>query len=291
MAAAFLVAGAQNVTDLIISEAMPGDSCSVTDGYGRHPAWVEVFNTSYGTVNFGGCYWTDDLDEPTKSPVAKADRRTTLGPRQVALFYEGGEGITGTFYLNFQLKPGKTLYLISSNGRTVIDSISIPENLPKGKSMGKIASDAKGMSFGKERPSVPSPMVINGLGESKSHSESIREKDPHGWTLTLTSVTVVFSALLILFMLYSIIGKISTGGFRPGRKRKTAGDMEPEVAAAIAMALEAETSGETEAAIALALHLYMKGDIHDHESYLLTIRPHVSGWNDKSLSIRKQPHR
>lgn len=291
MAASVLAARAQNVTDLVISEVMPGDSCSVTDSYGRHPAWVEVFNTSHGTVNLGGCYWTDDLNDLTKSPISKTDRRTILGPRQVTLFYEGGDGITGTFYLNFPLRPGTVLYLVSSNGRTVIDSIGIPECLPQGKSMSRFASDVKNMTFGKEQLSTPSPMTVNGTGTAKTRSESIREKDPHGWTLTLTSVTVVFSALFILFALYSLIGRFSTRGFKPWRTRKDSKDMNPEVAAAIAMALEAETSGEIEAAIALALHLHMNGEAHDHESFVLTIRPHLSGWNDKSLSTRKQPHR
>ncbi|MBP5382197.1 MAG: lamin tail domain-containing protein, partial [Bacteroidales bacterium] len=50
----------QNLSDLIISEAMPGNPASVTDDYGNHPDWIEIFNTSQGTVNFGGCFLTDD---------------------------------------------------------------------------------------------------------------------------------------------------------------------------------------------------------------------------------------
>lgn len=289
LAAAALVMRAQNVTDLVISEVMVDNQSSVTDDFGRHAAWVEVLNSSQGTVNFGGCFWTDDLNDLTKSPILKGDQRSKLGPRQLALFYEGGEGVSGTFYLNFPLRPGTTLYLVSNNGRTIIDSISIPADLPQGKSMSKFARDAKGMAFEKEEISDPSPRVLNGAGASKSRAEKIKETDPHGWTLTVTSVTVVFSALLILFMIYSLLGKFFTGGFKIKRKKKASGTIEPEVAAAIAMALEAENSSEAEAAIAMALHLYLSEEAHDQESFIITIRPHVSGWNDKSLTTRKSP--
>jgi len=288
MVTAALAMRAQNVTDLVISEVMVDNQTSVTDDFGRHSAWVELLNSSQGTVNFGGCFWTDDLGNLTKSPILKGDNRTKLGPRQLTLFHEGGDGITGTFYLNFALRPGTTLYLVSNNGRTIIDSISIPADMPQGKSMSKFARDAKGMLFDPEELSDPSPMVLNGAGMNKSRAESIKETDPHGWTLTVTCVTVVFSALVILFIIYSLLGKIFTGGFKI-RRKKPAGSIEPEVAAAIAMALEAECSSEAEAAIAMALHMYLSEDAHDQESFVLTIRPHISGWNDKSLTTRKTP--
>ena len=43
---------AQNVIDLIIAEvlAVP-DSTGIVDDYGRQGGWIEIFNTSQGTVN------------------------------------------------------------------------------------------------------------------------------------------------------------------------------------------------------------------------------------------------
>lgn len=43
-------------------------------------------------------------------------------------------------------------------------------------------------------------------------------------------------------------------------------------AAAIAMALDHELNGEIYAAIATALHHYMDSDVHDIESYIITIK-------------------
>lgn len=100
-----------------------------------------------------------------------------------------------------------------------------------------------------------------------------------GLILTLTAVLVVFFALTVLYFCYSGIGKaLNTdwkGMFRrlgkgSGRERK----MAPEAAAAVAMALERELRREDEvaAAISMALEAEGYGEIHDAESYVITIR-------------------
>lgn len=95
--------------------------------------------------------------------------------------------------------------------------------------------------------------------------------DPHGWTLTLISILVVFSALVILYCLYSLSGHLLSGRFK--EKAGGKGD-DAAIAAAIAMALEAETSSEeVEAAIAAALHLYLGESVHDIEPGFITIKP------------------
>ena len=107
-------------------------------------------------------------------------------------------------------------------------------------------------------------------------SADMLEKDPHGAIITLVSVTVVFTALVILYFAYTLIGKISSGQFKlPERKRKSKASKESpdaEIAAAIAMALDQEMNGEAYAAIGLALHQYLNDTVHDMESYIITIK-------------------
>lgn len=292
---------AQNVIDLIISEVMVDNTCSVVDDFGEHNQWVEIFNTSQGTVNFGGCFFSDDPANLRKSPIIKSDSRTKIGPRQVQLFYGGNENAKGTFYLNFQLKPGSTLYLVSNDGRTIIDSIDIPYDIPEGKSIAKFADDNKQMVFDRIQAAEPSPMSINGSTNQKSKAETIQETDPHGWTLTIVSVSVVFLALILLFIIYNFSGKCFSGKikFKNPFKRApkpakavgmaAAGGNQDEIAAAIAMALNAECSGEVEAAIALAMHRFLSECTHDAEPFVITIKPHGSAWNNKSQIFRKQP--
>ena len=108
--------------------------------------------------------------------------------------------------------------------------------------------------------------------------------DPHGWLLSLISISVVFTALLILYGVYQLIGDINTGKYKRHRKGKAA---DGEVAAAIALALREETAGADEVAIALALHLYLAGQVHDIEPGIITIRRRESAWDDKKLNFRK----
>ncbi len=282
----------QNLSDLIISEAMPGSPASVADDYGNHPDWIEIFNTSQGTVSFGGCFLTDDRSDLTKCQITKDDRSTKIGPRQVALLYAAGNSALGTYYLNFTLPSGGTVYLVSNDGRTIIDSLSIPAALPEGMSISKFAHDNKEMVFDDIHSAAPSPLSLNGRHEQKSRAQKMKETDPKGWSLSLVAVAVVFSALLILFLIYNLSGNIFTGKVRLKRKKRSKAPEGPE-AAAIALALKSYTSGEDDipAAIALALHLCGSG-VHDTEPGFITIKVNnSSAWADKSLNFRKQTHK
>jgi Na+-transporting methylmalonyl-CoA/oxaloacetate decarboxylase gamma subunit len=117
------------------------------------------------------------------------------------------------------------------------------------------------------------------------------ETDPHGWTLTLISVSVVFSALIVLYFIYSFSGNIFSGKFKraPKPKKAAKGTPDAEVAAAIALALDMECSGEDYAAIATAVHLYLNDAVHDVEPGIVTIARKESAWNDKQLIFRKLP--
>ena len=115
------------------------------------------------------------------------------------------------------------------------------------------------------------------------------EIDPHGWTLTIISVSTVFAALIILYFIYNFSGNLFSGKFKrkPKAPKPAKGEISGEVAAAIAMALEAEAGGEAEVAIATALHLYLSEAVHDVEPGIITIRRTSSPWDNKQLNFRK----
>ena len=123
--------------------------------------------------------------------------------------------------------------------------------------------------------------------------DRMAEIDPHGWTLTLISVSTVFAALIILYFIYNLSGNIFSGKFKrkPKAPKAAKGEISGEVAAAIAMALEAEAGGETEAAIATALHLYLSDAVHDMEPGVVTLRRSPSAWDNKQLNFRKLPRK
>ena len=283
----------QNVSDLIISEVLAEpDSTGIVDDYGRRTGWIEIFNKSQGTVNYGGCFISDDRNDLKKSLITKSDSRTKLGPRQVALFHAGGNGNDGTFYVNFRIRKGSTIYLVSNDGRTIVDSVDVPVTLPVGKSVMKIADDLRQMDFRiVPEPAEPTPGMVNGTMSSETGAQRMAHEDKHGVILTIVSVSVVFSALILLWWLFSLLGKIS------GKKKdnadksnaKASGKLTPEVVAAISIALDQEMNGEVYAAIATALHLYMEDSVHDNESFMITIRKKQSGWNSKEQNFRHLP--
>ena len=303
--ASALMLRAQNVSDLIISEALAEpDSTGILDGYGRRGGWIELYNTSTGTVNYAGCFLTDDRNDLKKSIIPKSDNRTKLGPRQVVLFYASGNKADGTFYVDFTLKPGSSIYLVSNDGHTIIDSLKVPETLPCGKSVMKLADDLRQKHFMPvETPADPSPAILNGSQTGGSKAQRMAETDPHGFTLSIVSVSVVFSALAILWFLFWLFferpakrkaapakPKKSLSSRAKPRDLKKGQDPDEEVAAAIAAALDMENSGDDYAAIAAALHLHFSTSVHDIEPGIITIkRAGASAWNNKQLNFRKQP--
>ena len=93
-------------------------------------------------------------------------------------------------------------------------------------------------------------------------AERMAVNDPHGWTLTLISVTVVFVSLIILFCIYGLMGEIFMGTFKRKKKSAVPGS-----------AKEAPEDSEVAAAIGLALDLYISENLHDEEPGVITIAP------------------
>ncbi len=277
---------AQNVKDLVISEVQV-DSVALDNGFGEKAAWIEIFNNSYGTVKMQGCYLTNDRNDLKKYFIPKTDIKASVSPRQSVVFFADGDSNKGTFHTNFTLSKGETVYLVSNDGRTVVDSLVIPQNLSSGKSIAKFANDIKAMVYDDIHETDPTPGTYhkNVIYDAEGHvfeetkAEKLARTDPHGFTMTLVAVAVVFSALIILFLCYTLVGAICTGKFKIKRTRKSCkkskkGKAMPdaETAAAIAVALNMESSDEIQAAIGLALDRYFNECIHDNESYIITIR-------------------
>lgn len=86
------------------------------------------------------------------------------------------------------------------------------------------------------------------------------EVDPHGFTITLVSVALVFGVLIILYIAYGISGEYFM------RRRA--------VRQAIKAKIRSNADNKEEAAaIAMALHLYLEEDeVHDWEPGKITIK-------------------
>lgn len=131
------------------------------------------------------------------------------------------------------------------------------------------------------------------VAQEAAPGNDLTAQDPHGWVLTLTSVSVVFLALVSLIIVFTVIGRLFSKRTAQAGSVPTFGVASPrlsgEVEAAVAMALsqwQAEREAEVAAVIALALETELNTQ-HDAESFVLTIKPRVTQWNARSLGLRK----
>ena len=132
-------------------------------------------------------------------------------------------------------------------------------------------------------------LMLAGTGEMTRGAMKMASYDPNGWTLSVVAVSVVFIGLIVLFFVYSLSGRIFMGKGIPKlkvRKRKSGGEMNDEVAAAIAVALDMECGNkDIVAAIATALHLHLNECPHDKESGKITIIPRSSNWRSLTPTL------
>lgn len=296
---------AQNVNEVRINEVLPTNQNGIVDNFGQRCGWIELMNRSYGTVDLGGCYLSNDPQNPKKYLIPKGDLATKIRPRQLAVFHTSGNASQGTFYVNFVINPGETITLYSNDGKTVIDQVTVPADIAPDQSIGRV--HIEGTIDDTEFAVLnPSPYSQNEGLEAETKSQIMAQKDPTGWLVTFTSMSVVFISLIVLFLIFKMIGKAqvkysekSKGGNdgkaaapaakTPAPKPAKPGTTNPEVAAAIAMALDKECGSEARAAIALALHMYLNSCVHDQESFILTINSNNgTAWNNKAdMQLRK----
>ena len=61
-------------------------------------SWIELFNSSYGTVDLGGCYLTDDQADLKKYPIPEVTL-AAIKPRQHVIFWADNQPYRGTFHI------------------------------------------------------------------------------------------------------------------------------------------------------------------------------------------------
>lgn len=274
---------AQNATDLRLNEILVYNDSNAVDDFGMHTPWIEIFNSAYNSVDIGGCYLTDDLNDPTKYWIPTGIGATKIPGRNYIVFWADNHPTRGIFHLNFELGEGKTLALFNANGKTLIDKIEIPAGQKRDITYGRPTNDSDEWVFLEKS----TPGANNDYTKKKSAGESFVEFDPFGIGMTMIAMMVVFSALAILFIIYKNLGRFFIMRGAASKKSKTG-----EVKAQIVHS-QAEMSGEVNAAIALSLHLY-QSELHDYENTVLTIQKvsrTYSPWSSKIYTLRKTPNK
>lgn len=271
---------AQNAVTLKLNEILVYNDSNAVDDFGKHSPWIEIFNSSYNTVNIGGCYLTDDINNPTKYWIPTGDPATKIPSRCYTVFWADNHPTRGIFHLNFDLQEGKTIAIFDANGKTLIDKIEIPAGQKPNVTYGRPANDSNEWVY----LDKSTPGANNDYTKKKSAGESFVELDPYGIGMTMIAMFVVFSALAILFIIYKNMGRYFI--------RKATPKVSANASESASVHTEEEMSGEVNAAIAMALHLY-QSEMHDYENTVLTIQKvsrTYSPWSSKIYTLRKIPN-
>ncbi|MDD2425434.1 MAG: OadG family transporter subunit [Bacteroidales bacterium] len=285
-----LRAAAQSQEDMRLNEILVVNTNDFEDDFGHKNGWIELFNSSYGTVNIGGCYLTNDPSNLTKYIVPKGDVLTFVKPRQHILFWADNQPYRGTFHVNFTLEESEEILLVASDGRTIIDRVRIPHtSLGENISFGR-KNDGIGDRTGNEGWEIlarTSPSTNNSGVDDVPKGVVIKEADPYGAVMAITAMSVVFVSLILLYIIFKQIGKYN---IKSSQKRS---DLVSALKGKKRVVSVEDTSAEVYAAIATALHLYQtENEAHDIENTILTITKvtrNYSPWSSKIYTLRETP--
>jgi Na+-transporting methylmalonyl-CoA/oxaloacetate decarboxylase gamma subunit len=277
---AVMGAQAQRVTSVRINEVLVINEDNFVDDYGKRNGWIELFNTSAGTVNIGGCFLTDDRNDPKKYPIPKGDVLTRISPRQHALFWADGIASRGPFHVSFTFDPNKENYVAfyDTDGKTLVDELIIPAGQKADISYGrKVDGGDEWVYFTKVTPSTNNLTL-----DTNEKIDNFKLNDSWGIGMTITAMGVVFLGLFVLFYIFKQVARLAIAAGKARAQKSGAG-----------VAHESDISGEVLAAISTALY-ELNEDVHDIERTVLTIQKvkrNYSPWSSKIYGLRENPRK
>ncbi len=137
-------------------------------------------------------------------------------------------------------------------------------------------------------------IVQKSAGYNNGKTSVFAESDPYGVIMAIIGMAIVFSALILLYVIFINTPIFFTRDFRNKVKtffslKKKSKDLEQVKETSVEENKEKEElSGEVNAAIAAAIYLY-KIELHDYEEKVLTISKvsrTYSPWNSKIYGLR-----
>ena len=269
-------------TKLVLNEVLIENESNFQDDYGVHSAWIEIFNRSFGSADLAGCLLkvSSQPGDTATYFIPKGDVLTLVKPRQHALFWADGEPNRGTFHTNFTLNAATDNWIgLYDSGKKLLDQIIVPAGtLQANQSYARVSDAANEWEVkGSSADKYVTPM------------EKFEEHDGSGIGMAISAMSVVFCGLLLLFILFKCVGKISVNlSKRNAMKVKGITDKQEAKEKKLG-----EAPGEVFAAIAMAMH-EMQSDVHDVEETVLTItrvKRSYSPWSSKIYTLRETPHK
>ena len=277
---------------LVLNEILIENENNFQDDYGIHSAWIEVFNKSYTSADIAGFLIkvSSQPGDTTSYFIPKGDVLTLIKPRQHALFWADAQPNRGTFHTNFTLDVNANNWIgLYNSGNKLIDQVTIPANtIGKNQSYARANDGSKYWEVkGDSNEKYVTPSTNNQTLDSNAKRDKFSKHDASGIGMAITAMSVVFSGLLLLFISFRLVGKISInlGKLRLEKLKNKHHEILKDA--------EHEIPGEVIAAISMALH-EKQNDVHDIEDTVLTIsrvKRSYSPWSSKIYTLRETPNK
>lgn len=296
LALSYLTMFGQGAKNIKINEVLTNNTTNVVDEYGNHQAWIELANTSFTTYNVRGMFIATDtavlnknLSAPQRIakmyPIPADEPRTQLSAREHLLIFLNSSPNKGSLHLSAQVKAGEPIWigLYDGNGIDLIDSVYVPA-LKENTSYARVKDGDKKWIIAPY--DAVTPNTSNYVTVSESKVSQIKNKDPHGFGISLLSMGIVFTCLALLCIFFTIFGKImhrqqKDKANAEKQERKLRHAMMEEDERAFPKVVEKKHFDDDNdvciAVIAMAMKEYLD-NIHDEESGIITIRSKHSNW-------------
>lgn len=284
-----MVASAQGRGSLRINEVMVTNENSIVDDYGRHSAWIELFNPNFAPLEISSIYLTNDSANKTMYPVPLGDVNTKIPKRQHVVFFADDEPNKGTFHTSFTLVPGQDNWIgiYDADGLTLIDEVIVPASLLPDQSYARTEDGRGEWTVRDGGQNYITPSSANVIKDGNHKIALFKERDENGFGMTIMAMCIVFSALLLLCLCFYGIGAINKSISRLNKMKAHGMD----VSTTENRNTVAHDSGEEIAAIVMALHEHLNA--HDTENTILTInkvKRAYSPWSSKIYGLREVPN-
>jgi spore coat protein CotH len=112
---------------LVINEFMADNAATIAGPDGNSPDWIELYNGGNESVNLGGMYLTDDLNDPM---AWQFPNDTIIEAEGFLLIWADNASVSDGLHCGFGLRAnGESIALFASDGTTLIDSITYTKQL------------------------------------------------------------------------------------------------------------------------------------------------------------------
>ncbi len=169
--ALFLAPGLQ--AQLLINEYSAANMDGISDNYGEHEDWVELYNAGTATLSLGGYYLSDNPNNPDKWEFPTG---ITIEPGEHLLVFcsDRDEYSMGFIHAGFKLTQTKHKYIVLSDPQqNTLDLVQISQPNQTNHSTGRVSDAALTWGvFTNPTPGAPNANAKAGYAQAPTASQS-----------------------------------------------------------------------------------------------------------------------